>query len=122
MLAASDLLSPAEAHYLYHVVKQQEWPVGTSLADYVDSIQRVILDPSGRMFTNRYVGQWSLGIIRESRDLRGPGGYDWVLVQYRVGYGYWATAFQPADGLDELRKPDWSDIRWLRRPKRSSVS
>lgn len=65
---------------------------------------------------------WSLTIVRESRELRGPRGHEWVLVQYRVNWGHWVTAYQPLLGLAELRNPNWSDVRWLRQPTSSSGS
>jgi hypothetical protein len=99
VLTATDQLNPAEEHFLYHVVKLQEWPPGTSLSAYLASIRRVILDPTSGVFTNQYFGQPSLAVVRESRGLRGSGGYEWVLVQYRVGYGRWVTAHQLAAGL-----------------------
>jgi hypothetical protein len=30
-LLGTDMLAPAEVHYLWHVVRRQEWPSGTSL-------------------------------------------------------------------------------------------
>lgn len=119
-LKGSDHLSPAERHFLRHAVMRQEWPIGTTLDGYVQSICELILDPTSGVFTNRYYGAWQLGVVRESRDLRGSLGYDWALVQYRVGFGHWVTAFQPQDGLGELSKPQWSNLRWLRRPRRSN--
>lgn len=118
VVQGSDLLSPAEMHYLWHVVQNGEWPTGTPLAEYVDSIRRVVLDPTSGIFTNRYHAELSLGVVRETRELRGPRGNEWVLVQYRVSRGYWMTAFQPNLGLDELSGPEWSDIRWLQQPER----
>ena len=120
VIKATDRLRPDHRHFLKHVVIDQEWPAGTSLQAYVDSVSRVIRDPTSGVFANRYLGAWSLGIIRESRDLRGPGGHDWVLVQYRLGWGHWVTAFQPDMGLDEVLKPRWDDVRWLRRPNSGS--
>lgn len=120
ILTGRSLLPPKDRHYLLHVREREEWPEGTSPEDYVESIRRVVRDPSSGAFTNRYRGASSLGIVRASRELRGPKGYEWILVQYRVETGHWTTAFQPVDGLDELAKPEWSDIRWLRRPRRES--
>jgi hypothetical protein len=119
-LTGSDRLSPLEVHYLWHVVQLQEWPAGTTLEAYAESIRRVVLDPTSGVFIHRFYGAWQVGIIRESRDLRGPRGREWTLVQYRVSLGHWVTAFQPRAGLAELSKPQWSDLRWLRRPRRSS--
>jgi hypothetical protein len=120
VLTASARLRPDHRHFLKHVVVDQEWPIGTTLQGYVDSIRRVILDPSAGVFTNQYLGAASLGIVRESRELRGPDGHDWVLVQYRLGWGHWVTAFQPDKGLDEVLEPQWGNVRWLRRPNSNS--
>jgi len=119
VLTGKDRLPPAEVKYLWHVVTRQEWPRRTTLQGYVDGIHQLILDPTSGMFTNRYQGVWGLGIIRELRELRGLRGFEWVLVQYRLGWGHWTTAFQPELGLRELDEPEWSDIRWLRPPTRS---
>ena len=113
-LAGHDLLLPAEVHYLRHVVRQQEWPAGTSLAAYVESIGTVLLDEASGVFTSRYQGAWQLGVVRRSGTLRGPGGFAWVLVEYRVATGPWVTAYQPEQRLGELHHPRRSDLRWLR--------
>ena len=81
-----------------------------------------MLDPASGVFLNVYKGELSLGIIRVSHDLRGPGGAEWVLVQYRVATSHWTTAFQPVDGLDEITKADWGRVQWLRRPTIPSAS
>ena len=121
VLSGTDRLPPAEAKYLWHVLVREEWPRGTGLSDYIASIREVILDPLSGVFTNRYQGAWGFGIVRQSGELSGPRGFEWVLVQYRLGWGHWTTAFQPELGLQELDEPCWSDIRWLRRPIRGSV-
>jgi hypothetical protein len=115
-------LPPAVRHWLLHARVNAEWPVGTTLHQYVESLRQVILDPDSGVFVNRYRGALSLGVIRQTRDLHGPGGYDWILVQYRVATGHWTTGFQPADGLDEIDAPEWEDVRWLRRPTIRSES
>jgi hypothetical protein len=114
---------PADArHWLLHVRVSREWPDGTTLSGYVRSLQSVVLDPESGVFVNSYKGELSLGVIRNSHDLRGPGGYAWVLVQYRVATGHWITGFQPADGLDEITKADWGRVVWLRRPTIQTAS
>jgi hypothetical protein len=121
VLTGRDRLPPAAVKYLWHVVTRQEWPHDTTFQAYIDSIRRVILDPTSGIFTNRYQGAHGLGIVRETRELRGPRGFGWVLVQYRLGWGHWTTAFQPELGLQELDEPEWSDIRWLRPPLRGNA-
>jgi len=115
-LKGSDRLPPAEVHFLTHAVARQEWPLGTDQQGYITSIRQVIRDPASGVFLNRYQTVRGLGVVRRSRHLRGPGGADWVLVQYRLGWGHWITAYQPTRGLEELDAPAWSDIQWLQQP------
>lgn len=113
-LRGKDRLAPVEVKYVWHVLTRQEWPPGTTLAGYVDSIRKVILDDASGVFVCRYEGVWQLSVARHSADLRGPGGSDWILVEYRVATGHWVTAFQPVVALeDELRSAKRDSIRWL---------
>ena len=117
VLSGSDRITAAERHYLQHVVQVQEWPSGTTLQEYLDSIRDVILDNRSGVLTCRYRGEWQLTVLRRSDRLQGPAGHSWILVEYRVGLGHWVTAFQPRDGLRVLRQPERTDVRWLRRPR-----
>lgn len=112
-----DWLRPAEAHYLRHVVVRREWPLGTTLQDYVASIARVVLDPRSGVLVGHYQGAQQLTVLRRSHELRGIDGAAWILVDYRVAIGHWVTAFQPDAGLAVLRRPERGGVRWLRRPR-----
>lgn len=114
-LTGSDRLTPAEVHYLRHVVLKREWPNGTTLQDYLHGIAEVVLDPTSGVLTSRYYGAWQLTF--DSGRLRGPEGYEWVLVDYRVELGHWVTPFQPGQGLLELRSPQREEVRWLQQPR-----
>jgi hypothetical protein len=106
----------AENHYRKHVEGLREWPDATTREAYLASVQRVILDDRSGVLTSRYQGQWQIAFLRRPEELRGPRGTDWVVVEYRVGLGYWVTAFQPRDlERDFLRRPAREEIRWLRR-------
>lgn len=117
VLRGSDRLPSAEVHYLRHVVAGNEWPPSTTLADYLRSIRQVVLDRRSGILASRYQGTWQLTVIRRSREWRGPEGFDWILVDYRVEIGHWVTAFQPREGLRALRQPNRKDSRWLRQPR-----
>lgn len=122
ILRGSDRITSAERHYLRHVVVLREWPDGTSLEDYLASIREVILDPRSGVFTSRFLRagrepHWQFGVVRRSEAFRGPGGHDWILVDYRVGVGYWVTAYQLEQDLRGLRDPNRLERRWLRRPR-----
>jgi hypothetical protein len=116
-LRGGDRITSAARHYLRHVAIRQEWPVGTTLAQYIASIQEVVRDPRSGLMTSRYQEQWQLAVVRRSEGLRGPGGFGWVLVEYRIGIGYWVTAFQLRDGLRALFDPHREHRQWLRRPQ-----
>ncbi len=114
------MLPPLDRHYLRHVILQREWPEGSSLAAYQQSIREVILDPESAVYVSRFAGAWQLGVIRRTRELRGPGGYDWVMVEYRLETGHWVTAYQPRDRLRFLGSRERTDVRWLRQLRRNA--
>jgi hypothetical protein len=120
-LRGSDRLPPAERHYIKHVLVHREWPVGTSLANYIASLRALILDPSSGVFTSQYQGVAQLGVIGEAGELRGPNGLDLVLVEYRVVTGHWVTAYQPEHGVLDLSGPRRTNLRWLRELTRTNV-
>ena len=118
VLRGSDLLPPAEAHYLRHVVACQEWPPGTTLDDYLASIPRVILDPRSGVLISQYQGKAGTSrscVVRRSSE--NPKGRIWILVEYRVATGHWMTAFQPKTGLAYFDDPRRGNKRWVRRPR-----
>jgi hypothetical protein len=117
VLTGRDLLPPADAHYLRHVVHGQEWPTGTTEAAFLQSIRDVVVDPLSGALTCHYSGTPQITIVRRSLALQGPAGFPWVLLDYRVETGHWVIAFQPSQGLAVLRRPERTDIRWLRRPR-----
>ena len=112
-MRTGDRLPPAEIHYLRHVVIQDEWPAGATLAGYVASIRAVIADPASGVLVSRFQGVWQLTVVRESRELRGPRGRDWVMVDYRLRTGHWTTAYQLRGGLPQLEQSEREDRRWL---------
>ena len=117
ILTGRDRITSAARHYLRHVVRGQEWPAGTTLAAYEESVRGLLLDPRSGVLTSRYDQQWQIGVLRRSGELRGGQGFEWTLVEYRVGVGYWVTAYQPREGLRVLLSSRRSDVRWLRRPR-----
>ncbi len=116
-LNAADRITSGERHYLRHVVIREEWPAGTTLEDYIRSISEVILDDRSGVFTSLYQGRWQLGIIRRSESLRGIGGAEWVVIEYRIDIGYWTTAYQLQAGVEGLMVPAREELLWLRQPK-----
>jgi hypothetical protein len=118
VLRGPDRLPPAEVHYLRHVVVGHEWPDGTSLDECVASLRAVCADPSSGVLTSLLRGQsWQVTAVRPSGALKGPEGYDWIAVEYRVEIGHWVTGFQPSHGLSHFTDdPERQHQRWLRLP------
>ena len=116
-VSSSDRLTAAEVHFLRHVRGAQEWAPQTTCSGYLRIVRLVVLDEASGVVTSRYQGAWQLAVVRRSNELRGPQGFDWVLVEYRVGFGHWVTAYQPRDGLHVFEALEREDVRWLRRPK-----
>jgi hypothetical protein len=54
ILKGSDMIRPAEAHFLRHVLVQQEWPANTTLGMYVQSLRDVIEDPRSGLAVSRF--------------------------------------------------------------------
>jgi hypothetical protein len=115
-VAPGDRLPPAVAHYLRHVVNGNEWPARTTLRQYLRSLREIVRDPSGGVLLSRFHGAWHVSFVRRSGTLRGPEGYEWVLVEYSIGLGHWVTAFQLRLGLAELEKPFRESSRWWQPP------
>ncbi len=117
MLTAGELVPPAELSYFRHVLGGQEWPAGTTLADYLRSLRDVLLDPASGAFIAREAGSGRLGVARRAGPLRGATGGEWVLVVHDPAAGHWVHGWQPPDGLAAIAGGDWSDVSWLRVPR-----
>ena len=118
IIRSHDLLPSDAAHYLRHVVVQQEWPPGTSLDEYVDDLRAVILDPGSGVFVNVYGGVFrQLGFVGRSRK-QGPGGAPWTIVEYRAGFDHWVTGYQ-STWNKIVQNPQRSALQWLKKPSGS---
>jgi hypothetical protein len=113
IIRLGDPLPTDELHYLRHVVNQQEWPLGTTFAQYEDSLRNLALRLRvGILVSEKPPFGWQLAIIGRSSTVRGPRGNEWLLVEYRVATGHWATGHQPRDGVQFANGR--RQRRWLR--------
>jgi hypothetical protein len=115
IIQRGDAIPTAELHYLRHVVEQQEWPTGTTQAQYEASLRDLAVTLRvGILLSERPPFGWHVAIVGRTGSMRGPGGRDRVVVEYRVATGSWATGYQPREGsrfaISRLRR------RWLRLP------
>ena len=111
VIQRGDQIPTAELHYLRHVVRQQEWPPGTTQAQYEEGLRNLALRLRvGMLISVVPPFGWHVGIVGRSGPLRGPRGFDWLLVEYRVSTGHWSTGFQPEQGIqfaNERRRRRW---------------
>jgi len=49
------------------------------------------------IYCKEYKQYWHLAFIGESGKYKGLGDNDFIMVECRVGRGYWVTVFQPVD-------------------------
>lgn len=116
-LEVGERLTADEWHFVKHVLARQEWPEGTSLDEYLESLRAVIQSSESGIMISKYQGiYWQIAFVADSGQWRGVGGSDFILVEYRDGYGFWVTGFQPVD-LQRQLQVHRSDIRWLRKMK-----
>lgn len=107
-------------HYEKHVKRQREWPQTITDVEYVESLRQLVLDGRRGIAVSKWWRnpQWHVTIMGESGVFKGPGGYDWIALEYRVGDESWATAFQSEAGLDHVDSHyRRRNVRWLRQPK-----
>jgi SPP1 gp7 family putative phage head morphogenesis protein len=116
-LEVGERLPADEWHFVKHVLARQEWPEGTSLDEYLESLRAVIQSSESGIMISKYQGIYrQIAFVANSGKWRGVGGSDFILVEYRDGYGFWITGFQPVD-LQKQLHVHRSDIRWLRKMK-----
>ena len=116
-LQLGDPVPAAELHYLRHVVSQQEWPVGTSRADYIRSARDLALDSRTGVLISEYRDYgWHVAVVGRSRGLQGPQGYPLMLVEYRVTTGHWGTVLQLRQGYAHFESAYRKRKLWLRLP------
>ncbi len=115
-LRGRDQLPPAEAHYVRHVLAEQEWPLGTSLQEYLECVAQIVLDQGSGVFLSYYQDRLQLGFVGRSDHWRGEWGDDWILVDYRASTRHIVTAYQVEAPEFAANQNARRIIRWLRIP------
>jgi hypothetical protein len=114
IIASRDHISNEVRHYLRHAIAGQEWPSGTVLDEYLQSLHDAVLDSDGAILLEQFPLVRRLTFLGHSGRWRGPSGGAWILVGYNLGYGYWVTGFQPGeDRILSLQGSEGPDRRWL---------
>ena len=116
-LALYDAANVGEMHYLRHVIAQQEWAYGTLLDEYYESGARLARDRRSGVLISM-VGRFGVhvAIVGRTGPVIGPGGREWMLVEFRLSTGHWATLMHLRRGLRHFDDPSRVRKRWLRLP------
>lgn len=111
VLKGNSMIPPGVAHYLRHVIVQEEWPKGTLIDDYYQSLKSIIQDGRSKILISKLNDEWQIGFLGSSL----PGTkYNYIWIDYRVSRGHWITGLQLED-LDEfLKESKKANLKWLR--------
>jgi hypothetical protein len=114
-IKGSDMMGSGIVHYLRHVVAGNEWPAGTTIDQYYDSISQVIKDNQTKIFVSRYSGELQIGFTRESGEYAGIKSRGLFFVEYRLKTGQVVTANQAKIIDDIINASERSDLRWIKK-------
>ncbi|MCE5209845.1 MAG: phage head morphogenesis protein [Chloroflexi bacterium] len=116
VLQKGEFIKPDVAHYLKHVTVSKEWPEGTNLEEYLQSLKNIVEDPNSDIFISKYNDAWQVGFVGKSGKWQGAKGNSFIFVEYKVKYGYWVTGFQPKDiETQVLNYKEREILKWIRK-------
>lgn len=106
------------AHLAKRVLKDEQWPVGTTPQQYLADLRQAIRSPEAQLYTYRYgIGaraQHCLGILAPNH-VQGPKNRALLWVVYSATYGRITTGYQIGSALelDVLKESaeTWARIR-----------
>ena len=67
ILKGGDWIPRLEAKYLKHVVLNQEWPDGTTIEEYAESLAETVRDPTGGVYIELDEETWKVTCVARSR-------------------------------------------------------
>lgn len=114
VIASHDRFPNDMRHYLRHVIAGREWPSGTLIHEYLQSLQEAVSDEDGAILLEQFPLVRRLTFLGRSGRWRGPSGGRWILVGYNLGYGYWVTGYQPGRDRILSLQTEGPDRQWLR--------
>jgi len=114
-VSRGDMIGSGINHYLKHVIRQQEWPDGTTYNDYLASIREVLSDPNKEIVVSHYEESLQIGFLADSGKWRGVFGYGKIWVEYRPKISHIITAFQLNDIEELFENQPRTGIVWISR-------
>ncbi len=96
-------------HWLKRVGEEEQWPPGTTDAQYVADLQKAVLHPDVQICCYRYYQQPFVGFLSPSHVQGVKGARVFIFVAYSPLYGTITTGYQ-ASGVDEIFTDDYTDV------------
>ncbi len=88
-------LPSVEIHLLKRIYLEQQWPVSTTVAQYVDDLHQAVQAPTCQIYTYRRQGEHFAAFLAPSyvrQNVRYP--QEFIFVTYSAEYGTIKTGFQ----------------------------
>lgn len=117
-IRTGDPIDARVAKYLQHVVREEQWPPGTTFEEYLDSLIGTVEGDGSGVFADLREGGWVLTFVGRSESSEGLDGGPFIVVMYDCQQDRLLTAFQPSRGLGYVEDNERVvDGTWLRMPR-----
>jgi len=83
-----------EAHLIKRIYYDRQWPVGTSIDEFVADLSFAIRHPNARVWTYEYFGEPYVGFLAPSHIQDAPGTRPYIFVAYSARHGALTTGYQ----------------------------
>lgn len=98
--------SNVEWHLLERIHLDQQWPPGTTTAEYVRDLQRAVAHPESELWTYRYFGRPYAGFFGPSHIQGLPGSEPYLFVAYSPTFSTLTTGYQTSGRYNVF------DVNW----------
>jgi len=99
LVQGGDSIDVRWAKYLQHAVRQEQWPAGTTFAEFFESLIAIIERDENGVYAENRNGRWRLTFVGRSSIWEGLDGNPYIIVKYGCEERRLVTAFQPDRGL-----------------------
>jgi hypothetical protein len=104
------------AKYLQHAVREEQWPAGTSFAEFIRCLDQLVRSDLSGIFADQRPSGWVLTFVGRSEVWGGIDGGPCIVVLYDCRHERLVTAFQPTRGLSYVEdNARVTGGRWLTR-------
>ena len=113
-----DLVPIQEAKYLKHVLVDEEWPLDTTINQYLASLARVVRGERSGIYVDADETDWRISFVGRAGRSAGPGGSSHIVVVFIPAKARWLTGYQPLRGAREVeRRRESQRGRWMHRAR-----